>query len=151
MRRLIGGWVALMVALFGAAGVAQAAGKLGVTDAWIREAPPGASMLAGYATLTNTGDAPITLLTVQSDVFRMASLHETVIDNGISKMRELHRIELAPGASVSLKPGGKHLMLMQPRQEVHAGDKVEMLFLLVDGTRLETYFDVVAASASADD
>ena len=151
MRRLIGGLTGVIFALFGSSGIAQAAGKLGVTDAWIREAPPGASMLAGYATLSNTGDAPITVLTVQSDVFRMASLHETVIDGGVSKMRELHRIELAPGASVSLKPGGKHLMLMQPRQEVHAGDKVEMLFLLVDGTRLETYFDVVAAGTSGED
>jgi copper(I)-binding protein len=56
------------------AGSAHAAGKLGVVDAWIRLAPPGASMLAGYATLSNTGDAPITVLTVQSDAFRMASL-----------------------------------------------------------------------------
>ncbi|HEY0232998.1 MAG TPA: copper chaperone PCu(A)C [Dokdonella sp.] len=151
MRRLTGGLAGMVFALFGCAGIAQAAGKLGVTDAWIREAPPGASMLAGYATLKNTGDAPVTVLTVQSDVFRMASLHETVIDDGVSRMRELHRIELAPGASVTLKPGGKHLMLMQPRQEVHAGDKVEMLFLLVDGTRLETYFDVVAPSASGED
>jgi hypothetical protein len=41
-------------------------------------------------------------------------------------------------------------MLMQPRHEVVAGEKVEMLFLLADGTRLETYFDVVAADTSGD-
>ena len=64
-------------------GSAQAAGKLGVSDAWIRLAPPGASMVAGYATLTNSGDAPVIVLTVQSDAFRMASLHETIIDKGV--------------------------------------------------------------------
>jgi len=151
MRNRVGGFIGVVFALLGSAGSAQATGKLGVTDAWIREAPPGASMLAGYATLKNTGDAPITVLTVQSDTFRMASLHETLNDDGVSRMRELHRIELAPGASVTLKPGGKHLMLMQPRHEVHAGDKIEMLFLLDDGTRLETYFDVVAPSTSDED
>ncbi|MEP7045001.1 MAG: copper chaperone PCu(A)C [Dokdonella sp.] len=148
MRYVIGWFAGAGFALFGAAAVAHAGGKLGVTDAWIREAPPGATVLAGYATLKNSGDAPITVLTVQSDAFRMASLHETVIEDGVSKMREMHRIELAPDASITLQPAGKHLMLMQPRQEVHAGDKVEMLFLLADGTRLETYFDVVAPSAS---
>jgi len=142
---------ALALGLFAGPHMARAAGKLGVMDAWIRAAPPDAEMMAGYATLKNTGDVRISILTVQSDTFRMASLHETLNDNGVSRMRELHRIELAPGASVTLKPGGKHLMLMQPRQEVHAGDKVEMLFLLEDGTRLETYFDVVAPSTSDED
>lgn len=129
-------------------GTAHSAGELGITDAWIRAAPPGARMMAGYATLTNSGDAPLTLLTVQSDAFRMTSLHETVVDNnGVSKMRELHRLTLAPGATVALAPGGKHLMLMQPRHEIAAGDKVQVMFLLGDGERVETYFDVMAPDA----
>lgn len=131
--------------------VAHAEGKLGVTDAWIRAAPPGASMLAGYATLANTGDAPITILTTQSDAFRMTSLHETVIQEGVSKMRELHRLVIAPGESVVLAPGGKHLMLMQPRHEIAVGESVEVRFLLSDGTRVETHFDVVAPDAEGSD
>jgi copper(I)-binding protein len=131
-------------------GDVHAAGKLGVFDAWIRAAPPGANMVAGYATLKNTGDEPIAILTVQSEAFRMTSLHETVIEEGVSRMRELHRLKIAPGETIQMRPGGKHLMLMQPRHEIPVGDKVEMLFLLVDGTRIETYFDVVAADSSGD-
>lgn len=129
-------------------GSAQAAGKLGVSDAWIRLAPPGASMMAGYATLTNDGDVPVTVLTVQSDAFRMASLHETIIDKGVSKMREIHRLVVAPGATLMLEPGGKHLMLMQPRHDIVAGDKVEVMFLLKDGERVETHFDARAADSN---
>lgn len=141
-------WVGL--ALLGTTADVQAAGKLGVTDAWIRAAPPGANSVAGYATLKNTGDEPITVLTVQSDAFRMTSLHETVVDKGVSKMRELHRLKIAPGETVQLQPGGKHLMLMQPRHEIQIGDKVEMMFMLADGTRVETQFDVVATPSSDD-
>lgn len=141
-------WLGLI--LFSAIGNAHAAGKLTVHDAWIRAAPPGAGMVAGYATLKNAGDEPIAILTVQSDAFRMTSLHETRIEEGVSKMRELHRLKLAPGETIQLQPGGKHLMLMQPRRDIVAGDKVEMLFMLVDGARIETYFDVVAADSSAD-
>lgn len=141
-------WV--LSALFAVAGAAHAEGKLGVTDAWIRAAPPGASMLAGYATLKNDGDQPISILTVQSPGFRMTSLHETIVQEGVSKMREVHRIEIAPGATVALAPGGKHLMLMQPRNEVDAGAKVEVVFLLADGRRVTTYFDVVAPDSSGD-
>lgn len=148
MRRLSTSLVALGMLV--AAGEACAAGRLVVSDAWIREAPPGAAVLAGYARLENAGDEPISVLTVQSDAFRTTSLHETAVAGGVSKMRELHRLDLAPGASVALEPGGKHLMLMQPRDEVHAGDKIEVRFLLGDGTRLETVFEVIAPDSAED-
>ena len=57
---------ALAIGLIGATTAARADGKLGVMDAWIRAAPPGTEMMAGYATLTNTGDERISILTVQS-------------------------------------------------------------------------------------
>ena len=57
---------------------------------------------------------------------------------------------VAPGATVALAPGGKHLMLMHPRGEVGAGAKVEVVFLLADGRRVTTYFDVVAPDSSGD-
>ena len=145
MHRCVG-WIALMAGLL-AAGTAQAEGKLGVLDAWIRAAPPGATMLAGYATLKNTGDAPLSVLTVQSDAFRMTSLHETVVDKDVSKMREMHRLVIAPGETVQLAPGGKHLMLMHPRGAIAPGQRVEVTFLLGDGRRVVTNFDVVAPDA----
>ena len=108
-------------------------------------------MMAGYATLKNEGDAPIKVLTVQSDAFRQSSIHETVVERDVSKMRELPRIDLAPGATIEMKPGGAHLMLQEPRHPILVGDKVHMVFLLADGTRVETYFDVVAPDAAGDD
>jgi hypothetical protein len=129
---------------------ARAEGRLTVYDAWIRMAPPGATMMAGYATLKNEGDSPLKVLTVQSDAFRQSSIHETVVDRGVSRMRELPRIDMAPGATVEMKPGGAHLMLMEPRHPILVGDKVHMVFLLADGTRVETYFDVVAPDATGE-
>jgi copper(I)-binding protein len=121
---------------------AFAAGRLRVEDAWIRAAPPGATMLAGYATLANSGDAPLTVLTVQSEAFRSASIHRTVVRDGVSRMRELHDLELAPGQTVRFEPGGYHIMLMDPRQPIEVGAKVGIVFLLADGTRVQTVFDV---------
>ena len=47
-----------------------------------------------------------------------------------------------------MEPGGRHLMLMHPRHDIAVGDKVEVVFLLRDGTRVQTYFNVLAADAS---
>jgi len=148
--RCLPGWFAAGMAMcfLGASAFAHAEGKIGVFDAWIRAAPPGSHMLAGYATLKNTGDTRVSVLTVQSDEFREASIHETVVDRGVSKMREVSRLDIDPGATVELKPGGRHLMLSDPRQAIRVGEKIGMVFLLADGTRVQTYFDVVAPDAS---
>lgn len=145
MRCLQGLFAAgVAMCLLGAAAAVHAEGKIGVFDAWIRAAPPGSQMLAGYATLTNTGDTRISILTVQSDAFREASIHETVTERDVTKMRELQRLDIEPGATVELKPGGRHLMLSDPRHAIVPGEKIGMVFLLGDGNRVQTYFDVVA-------
>lgn len=126
---------------------AWAAAQLSLVNAWIPQAPPGAGAMAGYLTITNTGDAAVDVLAAQSDRFRMVSVHETVVENGVARMRELTRLELAPGKTVEFKPGGMHLMLMQPRSEVMPGEHVEITFLLSDGQRVPAIFDVQAADA----
>lgn len=104
----------------------SAAGKLVVEQPWIRAAPPGAMMLAGYAQLKNAGDAPIVISNVASADFGSVSMHETMDENGLSKMRALDRVEIAAGATLTFAPGGKHFMLMRPQRELKNGDAVKI-------------------------
>ena len=123
---------------------AGAAGTLVVADAWIPEAPPGMSMHAGYATLSNAGDAPLTIQGAASAQYGDVSIHETVVVDGVSKMRALDEITLAPGAEVKLAPGGRHLMLMQPVSAPATGSEVGIDFILADGRRITASFAVRA-------
>ncbi len=111
------------------ASAAHAAGRLEVDGGWIRAAPPGAMMLAAYGTLRNAGDGPVIFSGAQSADFADVSLHETVEQNGIERMRALGRVVLAPGETMLLAPGGRHLMLMQPKRALHPGDTVEIRFI----------------------
>jgi hypothetical protein len=104
----------------------QAAWRLVVENAWIRTAPPGAMMLAGYATLRNAGDASLAVVSAQSEEFGDVSLHQSFEENGVERMRPLGRFEIAPDGSVTFAPGGKHFMLMRPKRELHTGDKVKI-------------------------
>ena len=132
----------ICLALLLVATSAHAAGLLVVEQAWIRTAPPGTAMLAGYAVLHNRGDEALSIDTVSSAAFASVSLHETSEENGVSKMRALPSLVIAPGASVELAPGGKHLMLMQPSSEVAAGKSVNILFVLGDKARVNATFSV---------
>jgi periplasmic copper chaperone A len=110
----------------------QAAG-LTIGSGWIREAPPGAQTLAGYAVLSNTGTSNVRITGAAAADFAAAQLHEMTMADGVMRMRELGQIEIATGASVELEPGGSHLMLLGPKRALHAGDTVRIEFLL-DGS-----------------
>jgi copper(I)-binding protein len=112
--------------LIGYATHASAAGNVVVENAWIRAVPPGAAMLAGYATLKNTGDAPIVVNGANSAEFGDVSLHESVNENGVERMRPLGDVAIAPGASVVFAPSGKHFMLMDPKRALKAGDTLKI-------------------------
>jgi len=105
---------------------AQAAGRLEIEQAWIRSAPPGAMMLAGYAVMSNSGDAPVTVIGAESADFGAVSLHQSIEENGVEHMRPLGTFAIAPGASVAFVPGAKHLMLMRPVRELKSGDVVRI-------------------------
>jgi copper(I)-binding protein len=133
-------WIWLLA--FGLTANVTAAGHLVIEHAWIRTAPPGAMMLAGYATLRNDGDAPITVMGADSVDFADVSLHQSVEENGVERMRPLGNVEILPGASVEFAPGGKHFMLMRPKRELSAGDKVKIHISTNSGDGAEVEFAV---------
>ncbi|TZF86607.1 copper chaperone PCu(A)C [Cognatilysobacter lacus] len=116
-----------------------------VTGAWVRMTPM-MPMGAGFFTLTNPCRADIVLVGAASPRFGNASMHETRIEGGISRMRALDNVVLRPGQRVAFLPGGRHLMLMAPDARVSPGHKVRVDLRLRDGRRLPVDFDVRSAA-----
>ena len=142
--------VAILVLLL-SVNVVQAAGRLEVTNAWIPQAPPGASAMAGYFDLKNTGDQPIGVVSVKSDRFGEVSLHQTVVEDGMARMRPLKDVVVEPGKTFTFAPGGNHLMLMDPVSAVAPGEKIAIDIELSNGSMLHTDFEVRAAGEAAGD
>lgn len=97
---------------------------LDVDDPWIREAPPGAMMTAAYARFINRTDKPITLDGASSSAFDSVELHHTVVEGGLFKMKPDAGLTIPAGERAALEPGGWHLMLMEPKAPLKAGDRV---------------------------
>jgi periplasmic copper chaperone A len=105
----------LVLALFaGLAGTAAAqTSSIEIKEAWARATPQGAQTGAAYVTMLNKGAAGDRLVSVSTPVAGEAQLHNTVDDNGVMKMRPVAGLDLKPGDTVALKPGGYHIMLMK--------------------------------------
>jgi copper(I)-binding protein len=76
---------------------------------------PGMQMSAGYFVITNNTDKTTPITKVSSPQFEAVEIHETTIADGVSRMRELEALLVPAQSSVVLERGGKHLMLMRPR------------------------------------
>jgi len=86
-----------------------------VSQLEISKPMPGMQMSAGYFVITNNTDESTRITSVSSPQFEAVEVHETTISDGVSRMRELEALVVPAQSSVVLERGGKHLMLMRPR------------------------------------
>jgi copper(I)-binding protein len=122
---------------------------LKIESAWIRPAPSNAVALAGYALLTNTGSAPLSVVSAQSAAFAKVELHESLMENGIAKMRAMDKLEIASGGKVQFAPGGKHFMLISPKAALRIGDMVVVKVKDAAGCEVTANFKVGDDQAAA--
>lgn len=94
------------------------------SDAWIREAPPGAKALAGYMQLHNQGKDERVLVAAESPAFDEVMLHKTVMQGNMATMQHQQKIVIKAGEQLTFEPNSYHLMLMKPKQPLRVGDKV---------------------------
>ena len=113
-----------------------------VRDSWIREAPPGVGVMAGYMELRNNRSQPQVLVAASSSGFESAMFHRTIIKDGIAGMVHAPQVELTANASLIFAPGGYHLMLMKPKRTLRAGDPVVVKLEFRGGLVLPVAFKV---------
>jgi copper(I)-binding protein len=139
-RHLVMGLIALFPA---SAAVASPPACAPVVDqAWIRAAPPTANALAGYARVRGACGSAVTIVGARSADFGSVMLHATSMSNGMSMMREATALRVPARGELRFAPGGSHIMLMQPRRPLPAGQRVRIALLLSDGRAIAADFIV---------
>ena len=109
MKWRIAAFVCLMLAL-PLASAADKGASVSVRDPWIREAPPGMSMMAGYMELRNNTPQSQVLVGASSSGFESVMLHRTVVKGGMAGMQHASEVDLTANGSLKFAPGGYHLM-----------------------------------------
>lgn len=99
-------------------------------------------MQAGFGRIENRCPAPVTIVSASSPAYGSVELHETRIVDSVSRMRAVPELRIAPDGAATLKPGGLHLMLMQPGTTLKEGSKVAVEFTLSDGRKVLGEFQV---------
>jgi periplasmic copper chaperone A len=158
MTALLAGAAALSAALYGdLASPAAAAsdydvGSIHISQPWSRATPKGAASGAGYMTLTNKGTAPDRVSCVSDDASAQCQIHTMTMENGVMKMRPVEGgLEIKPGESVTLKPGGNHMMFLSLKHSLEQGGKVKATLKFDHAGTIDVEYPVLAIGAPAPD
>lgn len=124
----------LIAALLASASVHAA--EVRVTDVWARATVPGQKVSGAYMKIQSDTDAK--LVGASSTVISRVEVHEMKMDGDVMRMREVKAIDLPKGKSVSLEPGGYHIMLMNLKQPIKAGESVPLTLMIESAGKRQT-------------
>ena len=126
------GFIALALGLVTLSATADSV-DVQILDPWVQAAPPNAKVLAAYLEIKNNGEKPQILISVSSPAFGQVEVHQSVMHGNMAHMEQQKELTIPPHASVTLKPGGTHFMLMDAKKPLHVGDPVPMTLTFKNG------------------
>lgn len=129
------------------------AGSLVIRQPWSRATAGAAKVGAGYMTITNTGSEPDRLIGGSLPQAGKFEVHEMRMDNNVMTMRPITGgLEIKPGQTVTLAPGGYHVMFMQLKEPLKEGEilKGDLVFEKAGTVPVEYKVGAIAAGAMPD-
>ena len=138
--------IPLLILAFFLALPAQA--QVAIEKPWLRATAPGARVAGGYMTISNQGAAD-KLVSVSSPAAARVEMHVHVNDNGVMKMREVPGYDVPAKGAFELKPGGAHLMFIEPKRPFKEGDKLPVTLKFEKAGEVRAEFEVGGMGATA--
>lgn len=133
-----------------AAGQTFTIGDITVTGAFTRATLPGAKAAGGFLTITNAGQTADRLIGAASEVAAAVELHEMKMEGDMMKMSPIEGgIDIPAGESVTLAPGGLHIMFMGLGQPFEQGACVEVTLTFEQAGELPVVLSVGDVSAGS--
>ncbi len=127
-------------------------GDLEIGHPWTRATPPSARVGGGYLKITNRGSAADRLLSATFDGSSTVEIHEMAHANGVMTMRELPKgLEIKPGETVELKPGGFHLMFMGLKAQLVEKQRLKGVLVFEKAGRVEVEYAVESMGSRGGD
>lgn len=119
-------------------------GSLELTDMWARATPPKAPTGAGYLIITNKGSEPDTLTAVSTPAAETSELHIMQVKDGIMTMHPVEGgIKIPAGGTITLAPGGYHLMFIKLKDSLKEGDKLPVTLTFEKAGKVETFLHIM--------
>lgn len=132
----------LFVPLLAIAFASSSYAQVKVEEPWVRATVGSQTASGAFMTLTSSEDAR--LVEVRTPVAGIAEIHEMALENNVMRMRAIDGVALPAGKAIELRPGGYHLMLMDLKAPLKAGDTVALTLTIQSAAGKRETVDVSA-------
>lgn len=141
---------AVSIVAFSAAVCAEsAAGKgVSVSEPWARATPAGAKVGAAYMTITAGPGGGDVLVAASTPKAGRSELHNHIMKGDVMEMRRVDSIEVPAGGKAQLKPSGYHLMLMELKEPLKAGETIKLELTFKTAGKMSVDVPVLAIGAA---
>lgn len=123
-------------------------GDLQVKSAWARATAPKAAAGGAFLDITNGGGTTDNLLSAESPVAKTVELHAHIHQGDVMRMVAVSNIEIQPGKTVSLAPGGLHIMLIGLHKPLTQGETFPLTLDFARAGKVTVTVDVAAIGAT---
>jgi len=110
------------------------ADQVTVSDPYVRAVPPVVRTSAAFMQLRSSDASERFLVGAESPAAGAAELHMHTMDDGVMRMRQIPHIHLPPNQTVSLEPGGLHIMLFDLKAPLRPGEQIPITLTFEDGS-----------------
>jgi len=128
--------------------VSEHAEALRVENAWAAPTPSGVDVSAGYLTVVNGASTADALVAVSTPRAQRVEIHEMRMDGSVMHMRAVSRLDITAGRSVSLAPGGRHLMFIGVTQPFVEGETIPVRLSFERAGEIDVSLPVRSAGAT---
>lgn len=117
--------------------ISLVASTIEVKDSYVRATPPGLPNSAAFMSIVNKSKNDIALVEAKSTIAKAVELHTHDMKNGVMKMYQVPKIDIKANSTVTLQPGGFHVMLIGLTQPLKVDEKVNFTFKFSDGQEIK--------------
>lgn len=121
-----------------------------LSEAWVRALPPTQRNTAAYVTVHNSGAEPLQVVGGSAELADRVEIHRSEGRDGMTRMVPVAALPVPAGGSVSLAPGGTHLMLLELERMPAEGETLELCLALADERQICTEAPVQRSEGKQD-
>lgn len=128
-----------------------ALGDIVISQPWSRASPGGAQVGSGYFRVENKGKTADRLVGGSSGISAALEFHEMKMQGDVMIMRPLASVDIAPGQSITFKPGGFHIMFTGLKQPLKQGESFRATLVFEKAGSVTLDFPVGSVGAKVPD
>lgn len=125
------------------------ADALQIREGYVREMPPGQSTSAAFMKIANATSRPVAIVAAICDAAQATELHAHRQVDGAVRMDLVRRLVIPAKGQVELMPGGYHLMLINLKRSLHAGESINVTLFDEEGKMYTARLPVVKMLGAA--